>query len=147
MWADDVLTMQSFEKRVQFNRQSWENGTGYFFLIWSRETNDLIGGVSLTRVFRGSEQMATLGYWCSIDHQRQGLTYESIIKVVEFAFNSLGLNRIQATCMPENTASNNLLKKIGFKQEGLLRGFLQIQGKWEDHLVFGLLKKDVFPHA
>lgn len=143
-WADDVLTMQSFEKRVQFNTQSWDNGTGYFFLVWNRETNDLIGGISLSRVLRGAEQSATLGYWCSVDQQRQGYTYEAIIKVIEFAFGSLGLNRLQATCMLDNTASNNLLLKAGFKQEGLLRDYLQIQGKWEDHLIFGLLKKDIF---
>ncbi len=144
-WADDVLTMQSFEKRVQFNQQSWDGGTGYFFLIWGRETNDLIGGISLSRVLRGAEQSATLGYWCSLDQQRQGFTYEAVIKVIEFAFGSLGLNRLQATCMPANTASNNLLRKAGFKEEGLLRDYLQIQGQWEDHLVFGLLKKDLFP--
>lgn len=143
-WADDVLTMQSFEKRVQFTRKAWDSDEAYYFLIWNRETNDLIGGISLSRVSRGPEQTGLLGYWCSVDNQRQGFTYEAILKVLEFGFGSLGLHRIQATCMPANEASNNLLRKVGFVEEGLLRDYLQIQGKWEDHLVFGILKTDLF---
>lgn len=143
-WSKDVLTMQSFEKRVQFYQDQWNMDQGYSFLIKSRETGELIGGVSLTRISRASLQSAVLGYWCDQKHHRQGYTYEAVHRILEFAFQDLGLHRIQASCMKNNEASLGLLKKAGFQEEGTARGYLKIQGEWTDHLIFSLLKEDVF---
>jgi ribosomal-protein-alanine N-acetyltransferase len=54
----------------------------------------------------------------------------------------LRLNRIEAATLEENIASKNLLKKIGFKKEGVLRKYLKINGTWRDHILYGLLEND-----
>ena len=59
--------------------------------------------------------------------------------VASFAFHRLGLHRLEAACLPENVASHRLLLIAGFEEEGRARAYLKINGKWADHLLFGLL--------
>ena len=54
--------------------------------------------------------------------------------VARFGFGRLGLNRLEAACVPENEASRRLLERAGFAHEGLARGYLKIDGRWRDHL-------------
>jgi ribosomal-protein-alanine N-acetyltransferase len=59
--------------------------------------------------------------------------------VCRFGFQRLGLHRLEAACLPTNEASTGVLLKAGFKQEGLARAYLRINGNWRDHLLFGLI--------
>jgi ribosomal-protein-alanine N-acetyltransferase len=61
---------------------------------------------------------------------------------VPFVFSTLGLHRIEAACLPTNEPSKSLLAKVGFREEGLARGYLQINGQWRDHALFALLADD-----
>jgi ribosomal-protein-alanine N-acetyltransferase len=62
--------------------------------------------------------------------------------VVDFAFERLALHRLEAACLPSNTPSRSLLAKAGFQQEGYAREYLCIAGKWQDHLLFAILRGD-----
>ena len=62
--------------------------------------------------------------------------------VITIAFDSLHLNRVEAACLPNNTASIRLLEKVGFAREGYARRYLCIDGRWQDHLLFGLVRDD-----
>jgi ribosomal-protein-alanine N-acetyltransferase len=62
--------------------------------------------------------------------------------VVPFVFDSLELHRLEAACLPENTASMRLLERVGFKREGLARRYLRINGDWRDHVLYALLETD-----
>ena len=68
---------------------------------------------------------------------------EAIETLLPSLFVDLRLNRIEAATLEENIASRNLLKKIGFKKEGILRKYLKINGNWRDHVIYGLLKEDI----
>jgi ribosomal-protein-alanine N-acetyltransferase len=61
---------------------------------------------------------------------------------VPFIFSTLGLHRIEAACLPANEPSRNLLIKVGFREEGLARRYLLINGEWNDHLLFALLEDE-----
>jgi ribosomal-protein-alanine N-acetyltransferase len=63
--------------------------------------------------------------------------------VVPFVFDSLELHRLEAACLPENTASMRLLERVGFKREGLARQYLRINGDWRDHVLYALLETDL----
>jgi ribosomal-protein-alanine N-acetyltransferase len=67
---------------------------------------------------------------------------EAVSAVVEFAFEELALHRVEAACLPHNDASRSLLLKVGFRQEGYARQYLRINGKWQDHLLFEILRDD-----
>ena len=62
--------------------------------------------------------------------------------VIGFAFDTLHLNRIEAACLPHNQASIRLLEKVGFRREGYARKYLCIDGRWQDHLLYGLVRDD-----
>jgi ribosomal-protein-alanine N-acetyltransferase len=69
--------------------------------------------------------------------------FDAVRALLPFIFRTLGLHRIEAACLPDNEASKNLLVKAGFRQEGLARRYLQINGEWQDHVLFALLADEV----
>jgi ribosomal-protein-alanine N-acetyltransferase len=70
--------------------------------------------------------------------------FDALRALVPFIFRTLGLHRIEAACIPINEASRKLLEKSGFQHEGLARRYLQINGEWQDHVLFALLAEDVW---
>jgi ribosomal-protein-alanine N-acetyltransferase len=67
---------------------------------------------------------------------------KAVKALVPFIFRTLGLHRIEAACLTGNAASQKLLARCGFRQEGLARRYLLINGEWADHLLFALLKEE-----
>ena len=63
--------------------------------------------------------------------------------VLPFVFDTLGLHRLEAACLPHNAASAGVLEKVGFVREGRARRYLKINGVWQDHDLFSLLQDDV----
>ena len=62
--------------------------------------------------------------------------------LIPYSFTTLRLHRLEAACIPDNIASVRLLEKTGFQQEGYARGYLCINGTWQDHLLYARLKDD-----
>mgnify|MGYP006176985001 CR=1 FL=1 len=90
---------------------------------------------------RRAAQFATLGYWMGRAFAGQGIMTEAVGAVIPFAFDTLGLHRLPAACSPSNTASRRVLEKNGFTEEGFAENYLQIDGKWCDHVLFGLTRE------
>jgi ribosomal-protein-alanine N-acetyltransferase len=61
--------------------------------------------------------------------------------ILPFVFETLGLHRIHAAFLPANIASRRVLEKNGFREEGYAENYLQIDGKWADHVLFGLTRE------
>ena len=114
----------------------------YSFLIFKNDDKTLLGGINVGNVRRGVSQSASLGYWIGEKYSRNGYMKEALKLLIPSLFVDLRLNRIEAATLEENIASKNLLKKIGFKKEGVLRKYLKINGTWRDHILYGLLEND-----
>lgn len=67
---------------------------------------------------------------------------EAIAAVVDHAFGPMDLSRIEAACLPENAASRGVLEKSGFKYEGVSQAYLQINGRWRNHVLYANLRPD-----
>ena len=67
---------------------------------------------------------------------------EAIEAVVHYAFTSLDLSRIEAGCLPENAPSRGLLEQCGYKYEGVAQAYLQINGRWRNHVLYANLRYD-----
>jgi ribosomal-protein-alanine N-acetyltransferase len=117
------------------------NDLAYPFLLF-RSDGTLLGGCTLSNVRRGVTQSAAIGYWIGKPFARQGFMFSALRTLLPFAFGPLGLHRVEAACVPENAASRNLLRKLGFREEGRALRYLQINGEWRDHLLFGLLQDE-----
>ena len=141
-WSDDALTRRSFRRRLRRQAQEWREDCGYSFLVFDRATNLLTGGLGLNNVRRGVAQTATLGYWVGQPFARQGYISGGTRLVLQFAFAQLGLHRVEAACLPNNDASRGLLEKAGFTREGYARGYLRINGRWCDHILFGMTREE-----
>ncbi|WP_456287964.1 GNAT family N-acetyltransferase [Paenibacillus sp. AK002] len=85
---------------------------------------------------------AEIGYELAPEYWRQGYMTEAIQKIMEFGFNHLGLNRIEAFVEPENTASRKLLEKLGLNEEGTLKQHFYWRNQFVDTVIYALLKRD-----
>ena len=142
LWTPDELSRASFRRRVRHYLRDLREDVGYALFIYATATDALVGGLTLCNVRRGVTQSCTLGYWIGANHAQQGYMTAAVRAIVPFVFDSLELHRLEAACLPTNTASIRLLEKTGFKREGLARRYLRINGVWQDHLLYALLDSD-----
>lgn len=141
-WASDHLTRKAFTNRVYWAQRSISQGSAVPLFLFRREEETLLGAITLDNIWRGPAQSGTLGYWVGEVHARQGYMREAIEAVVHYAFTELDLSRIQAACLPENAASRGVLEKSGFKYEGVAQSYLQINGRWRNHVLYASLRID-----
>ncbi|MEX0758989.1 MAG: GNAT family protein [Tistlia sp.] len=151
-WPADALTAAAFRRRIRQYDRERRAGSGHAFLVFRRDAaapgraelgrSELVGAASLTNLRRGVAQSASLGYWTGRRHARQGYMQEALGLLIGWSFGPLGLHRLEAACLPANRPSRSLLEKLGFREEGLARGYLMIDGRWQDHLLYGLCRED-----
>lgn len=141
-WPADALTRTAFLRRLRRQAAEWRDDEGYSFLTFERATDRLVGGIGLSNVRRGVAQMGTLGYWIGKPFARHGFTTEAARLAVGFAFGQLGLHRVEAACLPTNEGSQGVLRNAGFTREGYARGYLRIDGRWADHVLFAIVRDD-----
>jgi ribosomal-protein-alanine N-acetyltransferase len=141
-WPADDLTKLSFRRRLRRYHREIRAGTDYPFFVFSPNAQILLGGVTLGQVQRSVSQTGTLGYWMGERYANKGFMTAAVSAVASFAFDTLQLNRIEAACLPDNTPSMCLLEKVGFSREGYARNYLCINGRWQDHNLYGLIRSD-----
>lgn len=137
-WPVGTLDTEFYERRMQRIEYNWQLGKGQQFLIFKEENAALIGGMNINNICRGAAQFASIGFWLSENAQGQGYMTEVIHLTLKYAFDRLELHRLNASCLPDNARSKKLLLRCGFTEEGFAKNYLQINGKWQDHILFGL---------
>jgi [ribosomal protein S5]-alanine N-acetyltransferase len=128
------------ECKAYVSRSQHDGYEGLF--ICHAKDNRIIGVANLSQIFYGAFQNAYLGYYVDVDFAGQGLMTEGIRLVVDHAFHTLNLHRIEANIQPGNNASINLVKRLGFAQEGFSRRYLKINEEWRDHERWALTVED-----
>ena len=123
-WPHDDLTPAAFKRRLSVYAHEIEVGGAYPFFVYRAEDQALVGGVTLSNIRRGVAETAAVQAMCA------------------FGFERLKLHRIEAACLPTNTASRAVLTNCGFEHEGEARAYLKINGEWRDHLLFGLIRDE-----
>jgi ribosomal-protein-alanine N-acetyltransferase len=141
-WNPEDVKERSFRQRVRHYGQLLQSGVGVPLLVFRRSDGVLLGGVSLSNIRYGASRSAAIGYWIGSAFSRNGFGKAAVSALVEYAFDGLGLNRIDAACQPENLASRRLLASVGFRQEGFAQDYLKINGVWRDHLLFAVTARD-----
>ena len=141
-WDASSCTRRAYLRYFKNSNYLANMDRAYSFLIFKTEDKILLGGINVGNVRRGVSQSASLGYWIGEKYSRNGYMKEALKLLIPSLFVDLRLNRIEAATLEENIASKNLLKKIGFKKEGVLRKYLKINGTWRDHILYGLLEND-----
>ena len=142
VWAHDHLSRRAFTNRVYWAGRAEVQGTALPLLLIRRADQVLLGAVTLDNIRRGPAQAGTLGYWLGAPHVKQGYMREAVLATVHYAFTTLDLSRIESACLPENTASRAVLEKCGYKYEGVAQSYLQINGRWRNHVLYANLRHD-----
>jgi len=114
-----------------------------FYVFLKEDLDHIIGTVSLYEISNAYSK-AELGYKFSSRYHHQGYASEAIEKILDIAFTEFHLHRICARVAEENTPSLRLLTNLGFEKEGVCRDYMQLNGKWVDHLQYSLLAPSSF---
>ena len=142
IWAADHLSRASFTNRVYWSQRAVKNGNAVPLFVFHKEAGQLVGAITLDNIRRGPSQVGTIGYWVGQQYARQGFMSEAIIAMVAHAFGALDLSRVESACLPDNVASRGVLEKAGFKYEGVAQSYIQINGRWRNHVLYAALRDD-----
>lgn len=140
-WPPDDVSRLAFRKRLKRYVRELEADQAYPFFVF-RADGALVGGVTVSQIRRGVSQCCSLGYWMGGRHAGKGHMTAAVRALAPFVFDTLKLRRVEAACLPNNAASIRLLEKTGFTREGYAREYLCIDGQWQDHILYALLRSD-----
>jgi [ribosomal protein S5]-alanine N-acetyltransferase len=119
-----------------------EDPRGVAFFIWLEDPHALVGAVNVTEIVMGSFRSAYLGYYAFMPYAGRGLMKEGLALVITHAFREMKLHRLEANIQPRNQRSKALVRKLGFRREGLSPRYLKIGGRWRDHERWAILSED-----
>jgi RimJ/RimL family protein N-acetyltransferase len=147
---DDVTRTLSFDSRTRdeqaarladdIARARGGQRPDYYLAIVVRDADRMIGFVRLGLV--GSHRGGELGYALRKDHWGRGYASEAARLMLDFAFSTAGLHRVQAATGPDNGPSRVLLERLGFQYEGCMRDHVFTNGAWRDSLLYALLEAE-----
>ena len=100
------------------------------------------GQLTIGNVTHGALRSAWIGYWVSAELNGGGVATGALALGVDHCFGPVTLHRVEATVRPENAASRRVLDKAGFREEGLLRRYLDVDGAWRDHLLVAITAEE-----
>jgi ribosomal-protein-alanine N-acetyltransferase len=115
-------------------------GTGFGFGIFFEQR--FVGEITLSSIQRGPLQSAYIGYWIDEAVAGRGLMPEAVVTMLQYAFDSLRLHRIEIAIIPRNAASRRVVEKLGLRFEGVAERYLEIDGVWEDHARFAITAEE-----
>jgi [ribosomal protein S5]-alanine N-acetyltransferase len=139
-WAERFTTM-AWPVMCSGLRASARRGQALPFTITL--DRQFAGQLTLGNVVRGSLRSAWVGYWVESGAAGGGVATGAVALAVDHAFGPVGLHRIEATVRPENVASLRVLAKLGFRDEGLLQRYLEVDGAWRDHRLLAMTRDEV----
>ncbi len=127
-WAAPPRTSAAFRRHVKAK----SNERNIAFLVFSK-SNELVGYVGVSEIVRGLFCSAYLGYYVFAPFQQRGFMSAALGRTIAELFRKHGLHRVEANIQPGNVASIRLVRRLGFRKEGLSPRYLKISGKWRDH--------------
>ncbi len=139
-FAPDFLDEAMWQDQVLIRTREHAAGESFRAFLFAREAPEtIVGNLNLTQVHRGALQSCVLGYNLARDDQGKGYMTEAVKGAVAYAFEKWRLHRVTANHMPRNVRSAAVLRRSGFHVEGFAPSYLQINGKWEDHVLTAII--------
>jgi len=101
------------------------------------------GQLTIGNVTHGALRSAWIGYWVASEVTGRGVATGALALGLDHCFGPVMLHRVEATVRPENAASRRVLAKVGFREEGLLKRYLDVDGAWRDHLLVAITAEEI----
>ncbi|GIO21707.1 GNAT family N-acetyltransferase [Oceanobacillus sp. J11TS1] len=138
---ETLSNIEQAERVVEFFAKNYKEKRGIRWGIERKDTQGLIGTIGFN-AWTPKHKRAEIGYEIHPGHWRKGYVSEALLKVISYGFNDMDLTRIGAVVFLENEASNNLLTKVGFQKEGILKDYMYQNGVAYDTNIYSLLKNN-----
>ena len=142
-WNPTTETEEDIKERIQEMKERAGATQGAWFQVAVEEkvTGLLIGDIGLR--LRGDEaRQAITGYTFASDAQGKGYATEAMTALLDYTFNTLGVHRVMADALAENSRSVRLLERLGFRREGYFRQSEWFEGQWADDVIYAILKEE-----
>lgn len=136
------LTAAAFTKFLRKNEKFRRDKVIFHFGVFEKKTGRLMGSLLFAFVLRFNVQSARISYFVFNNFWKRGYGSEIVEGGLQYAFRKLKLHRVEAEIQPGNRASIALAKHLGFQAEGLRRGAVYFDRRWNDHMVFAVLAED-----
>ena len=139
--SSQLFTLDGMTRDIEQRRRDWAADRRYSFLI-EDDHGGCIGGIILSNVIRGAFQNATVGYYVDEGNNGRGVATEALKQIVRFAFEEIGLHRVEASVMDHNARSKRVIAKAGLRHIGFAPRYLKLAGDWQDHHVFAITREE-----
>ncbi|GHC74940.1 GNAT family N-acetyltransferase [Streptomyces flavofungini] len=142
---ESFYTTEGQAERLRAQAEKSAAGLVAPWLLWDEGAGEVAGAVTLSHIAPAPLLSANLGYWIDVTYAGRGLATAAATAVCRVADERLGLHRVEAGTLLDNTASQRVLAKCGFEEYGLARAYLHINGAWRDHRLFQRILNDRTP--
>ena len=137
---DPTEDRRAYVARCSARERERELGSGFGFGVFV--DGRFSGEINLNSIQRGPFQNAYIGYWMDEAMAGRSYTPEAVAVLLQFAFEELGLHRVQISIIPRNAASRRVVEKLEIRDEGVALRYLEINGTWEDHIRFAITAEE-----
>lgn len=141
-WPNQFHTESYWRQQVHSAAFEFTEGRSCRCFLFLPKSNRVIGVANLSNIVRGVFQACHLGYSLDERHVGHGYMTEGLEALIAYAFADLRLRRIMANYIPWNRRSHRVLERLGFVIEGYAKGYLRIDGQWQDHVLTSLTNPD-----
>ena len=138
---DTPSTLQEAESEVYYWSGLFRHRRSIYWAVAREDTNQVIGTVGYN-IWSRTHDRAEISYDLAREYWGQGLMTSLLRLIVKFGFEEMQLKRIQATVVLDNKGSIRVLQKLGFKDEGILRKYNCLRGKYCDSRMMAILDSD-----
>lgn len=138
-WPENMLTVEDEEKFITYARGKM--ATEELFVLTILVDKKPVGMIDFHEIDQKNKK-AEIGYWLSVDYEKQGIITESVKVLVEYAFKELGLNKISILADVKNHKSQKVPQRLQFKKEGEFADFAFYQGAFHDVVWYSLTAKE-----
>ena len=145
-WLDTVQTQAECKQLLVHYQDMAEQRRGFHLGVFvGDDAPTTLAGIISLQAFDWHSRKAQLGYWIGASFQGQGIARQAVAHIINFAFEDLGLNRVEIHCATENTRSQTIPKALGFQHEGRMRQAEWLYDHFVDHELFALLADEFKP--
>ena len=140
-WAHDGYSIQDSRDFIRITRARWDERTLFAFAIVDVIDGSVLGGCSLSHI-HPVYHLCNLGYWVRTSRRGEGIAGRATILASRFAFEQVGLVRVEIVVALENKASTRVAEKVGAHYEGVLRNRMVVAREIYDAHMYSLVPKD-----
>jgi len=140
-WAHDGYSMQETKDFIRITRARWEEGTLFAFAITDAKSGSILGGCSLSHI-HPVYHLCNLGYWVRTSRRGEGIAVRATKLAARYAFERVGLIRVEIVMAVKNTASRRVAEKVGAHYEGILHNRMVVGREIFDAHMYSLIPQD-----